>query len=174
MNEAAPAANRLARQSFWQRRMILPITAQLRQGITAEKIAVTIAIGVVLGVFPILGATTLLCAVAGIALKLNQPIIQLVNYFVYPLQLVLLIPFYRAGASLFGREQIPLSIPLLFERFSADSVQFLKDFGMVALLGIAVWCLVAPAGVALLYLLSRPPLRALATRVGGAQDQPTC
>jgi uncharacterized protein (DUF2062 family) len=160
-------------QTFWQRRVILPIVAQLRQGFTPEKIALTIAIGVVLGVFPILGATTLLCAAAGIALKLNQPIIQLVNYFVYPLQLVLLIPFYRAGESIFGREHIPLSIPLLFERFSADVVQFLQDFGMVALLGITVWCLVAPAVVALLYLATRSPLRALGG-VKSADHQPAC
>ena len=173
MSRAAldPAPSRAP--TFWQRRVIMPIVAQLRQGFTPEKIALTIAIGVVLGVFPILGATTLLCAAAGIALKLNQPIIQLVNYFVYPLQLVLLIPFYRAGESLFGREHIPLSISLLFERFSADVLQFLQDFGMIALFGIAAWCLVAPAVVALLYLATRSPLRVLA-QLKTANHRPLC
>ena len=174
MNEAALKANPPRRQTFWHRRLIVPIIAQLRQGITPEKIALTIAIGVTLGVFPILGATTLLCGIAGVALKLNQPIIQLVNYFVYPLQLVLLIPFYRAGESLFGREHIPLSISLLFERFSADLLQFLKDFGIVALLGIAVWSLLAPGTIAVLYLITRAPLRALGARVKPAKDQPPC
>src|SRR5256885_328582 len=69
------------------RRIIAPILAQLRQGITPEKIALTLALGAALGIFPILGASTLLCAIAGIWLRLNQPVIQLTNYLVYPLQL---------------------------------------------------------------------------------------
>jgi uncharacterized protein (DUF2062 family) len=164
----APAAEHavvVSRGSFWQRRVVAPITVQLRQGITAEKIALTVALGLVLGVFPILGSTTLLCALAGFVWQLNQPIIHLVNYVAYPLQLALIIPTYRAGEMLFRQTPVPLSIPLLFERFRADFWQFLKDYGMVALQGIAVWCLLAPFVAAALYFLLRPPLRTLARRV---------
>src|SRR5678815_1310745 len=114
------------RRSFWQRRIVTPIVAQLTQGVTPQKIALTIALGLMLGIFPILGSTTALCALAGIVLKLNQPIIQLVNYLGYPLQLALLIPFYRAGEHLLGRTPIPLSVSLLFDRFGADFWQFLR------------------------------------------------
>ena len=139
--------------------------AQLQQGITPEKIALTIALGTVLGVFPILGSTMILCGLAGLIFKLNQPIIQLVNYFAYPLQLALVIPFYRAGETLFGKAHIPLSVPLLFHRFAADFGQFLRDFGMIAVQGIVVWCLLAPLAAAALYFLTRPPLRVLAARL---------
>src|SRR5258706_253132 len=88
--------------SFWQRRVVIPILNQLKQGITPEKIALTIALGALLSVFPILGATTLLCSLAAFALRLNQPIIQVINYLAYPLQIALLIPFYRAGERLLG------------------------------------------------------------------------
>ena len=152
------------RESFWQRRIVTPIAAQLQQGITPEKIALTIALGFVLGTFPILGSTTLLCGIAALVFRLNQPIIQLVNYFTYPLQLALLIPFYRAGETLFGKAHIPLSIPLLFQRFGADAWQFLKDFGIIAVQGIVVWCILAPALVAALYFTMRPLLRRLARR----------
>ncbi|MFP5305375.1 MAG: DUF2062 domain-containing protein, partial [Gammaproteobacteria bacterium] len=81
------AVERRAFAGFWQRRVVAPIVAQLRQGITPEKIALTLALGAVLGIFPILGSTTLLCAVAGVWLRLNQPVIQIVNYFMYPLQI---------------------------------------------------------------------------------------
>jgi uncharacterized protein (DUF2062 family) len=155
--EAAP------RPSFWQRRFIGPIVAQLRQGITPEKIALTIALGMVLGIFPILGSTTLLCGLAALWLRLNQPVIQLVNYFAYPLQLALIIPLYRAGEMLFRQTPVPLSIPFLFERFQADFGQFLRDFGMIALQGIVVWCLLAPVLVGALYFTLRPPLRRLAS-----------
>jgi uncharacterized protein (DUF2062 family) len=142
--------------------VVNPITAQLRQGITPEKIALSLALGLVLGCFPILGAATLLCTVAGVALGLNQPVIQTVNQAAYPLQLALLIPHYRAGEWLFQTPPVPLSIPLLYERFAADWWQFLRDYGLLALQGIAVWCLLAPAAAAAVYFATRHPLRVLA------------
>ena len=159
--DAAPAV----RPSFWQRRVVGPIVAQLRQGITPEKIALTIALGLVLGIFPILGSTTLLCGLAALWLRLNQPAIQLVNYFAYPLQLALIIPIYRAGEMLFRQPPTPLSIPLMFERFSADFWQFLRDYGMIAVHGIVVWTLLAPLAVTALYFTLRPVLRQMSAVV---------
>ena len=152
------------RESFWKRRVVTPLVAQLKQGVTPEKLALTVALGLVLGIFPILGATTLLCGAAAIALRLNQPVIQLVNYFAYPVQLALIIPIYQAGEKLFENAPIPLSIPLIFERFRADFGQFLRDFGMIAVQGIVVWCILAPVLVAVLYFTMRPLLRKLARR----------
>jgi len=150
------------RQTFWQRRIVAPIVAQLTQGVTPQRIALTIALGLMLGVFPILGSTTVLCGLAAVFLRLNQPIIQLVNYLGYPLQVALLIPFYRAGEHLLGRAPIPLSVPLLFQRFSADFWQFLRDFGMIAVGGILVWLILAPPISALVYFSVLPALRRLA------------
>ncbi len=160
VNPEAPTA----RESFWKRRIVTPIVAQLRQGATPEKLALTVALGFVLGIFPILGSCTLLCGIAAFALRLNQPVIHLVNYLVYPLQLILLIPIYRAGEMLFGKAPIPLSIPLIFERFRADFGQFLRDFGMIAVQGIVVWCIAAPLIIAAIYFSTRPLLRRLARR----------
>jgi uncharacterized protein (DUF2062 family) len=144
---------------WWQRRVVAPILVQLKQGITPEKIALTLALGGVIGIFPILGATTFLCAVVGVWLRLNQPVIQLVNYLVYPVQLALLIPFYRAGERLFGAEPVPIvNVPELIGRFGADPWQFVLDYGRVGLYGIAVWALVAAPLVALAYLALKPAL----------------
>lgn len=160
LRAAAPAP-----ASWWQRRVVTPIVAQLRQGITPEQIALTLALGAVLGIFPILGATTLLCGVAGIWLRLNQPAIQLVNYLVYPAQIALLIPFYRAGERMFGAEPVPIvNVPELMARFGADPWQFLLDYGKVGLYGIAVWALVALPLTALLYALLKPTLVTLSAR----------
>jgi len=162
---AVPPAPALPTASFWQRRVVTPIVNQLKQGITPEKIALTIALGLMLSVFPIVGATTILCAVAAIALRLNQPIIQLINYFAYPLQIALLIPFYRAGERLLGLAPVPLNVPLLIEHFRADAGRFFKDFGLIAVGGVLAWLIVAPLVVAVLYFTARPFLRALAVRV---------
>ena len=155
----------MAESGFFQTRVVAPILAQLKQGITPEKIALTLALGSVLGVFPIIGATTALCALIAWRLKLNQPIIQLINYLMYPVHLLLLLPFYRAGETLFGQPHLPIfSITELAHRFQADPLRFLADFGMVGIYGVVVWCLVAPPTVAALYFLLRGPLRAMSAR----------
>lgn len=152
--------------SFWQRRVIAPIAAQLRQGITPDQISLTLALGAVLGVFPILGSSTLLCGVAAWRLKLNQPVMQTVNYLVYPLQLILLLPFYRAGETLFGQPHVPIfSLTELIARFRDGPVQFLADYGRVGVYGIVVWLLLAPLVALMLYHLLRPSLCALARRL---------
>lgn len=152
--------------TFWQRRVVAPILAQLKQGITPEKIALTIALGFVLGIFPILGACTILCAGAAIWLRLNQPIIQLVNYFVYPLQIVLLIPFYRAGEKLFGAEPVPIAdVADLARRFADGPWQFILDYGRVGFYGIVVWLIVAPLLAAIAYFALKPVLVAAHQRL---------
>lgn len=145
--------------------ILAPIAAQLRQGTTPEKIALTIALGVVIGIFPILGATTVLCGIAAVRLRLNQPIIQSVNYLAYPVQLITLLPFYRAGETLFGLPHLQLSIPMLVQRFRDDTGKFFSDFGMIAVAGIVVWCVVAPLFASALYFGLRSPIRGLATRM---------
>jgi len=164
-----PASGEGAQGSWWQRRVVAPVVAQLRQGITPEQVALTLALGGVLGIFPILGATTLLCGIVGVWLRLNQPLIQLVNYLVYPVQILLLIPFYRAGERLFGADPVPIvNVPDLIARFGADPLRFLVDYGLVGLYGIAVWCLVAPPLAALGYYGLRPALQRLAAITSSA------
>jgi hypothetical protein len=50
---------------FWQERVVALIAAQFTQGFTPQKISLTVTLGLTLGVFPIFGATTTLCALAG-------------------------------------------------------------------------------------------------------------
>lgn len=61
------------RERWWRRWLVAPVVKQLTLGTTPEKIAWTISLGVVLGVFPIMGSTTLVCLLAGWLLRLNQP-----------------------------------------------------------------------------------------------------
>ena len=86
----------------FKKNYIKSVLAQaLYQGLTPRKLALTCAFGVVLGLFPVFGVTTLLCFVAAFLFRLNIPIIQLVNYLIAPLQLILIIPFIQVGIYLF-------------------------------------------------------------------------
>ena len=62
-----------------------------------DTAARSIAAGVFFGLLPILGLPTPLCALAAGVFRLNLPLVQAGNYFVYPLQIALVVPFYRLG-----------------------------------------------------------------------------
>ena len=148
-------------KKFWQERVVALIVAQFTQGFTPQKIALTIALGLNLGVFPILGSTTLLCALAAFCLKLNQPVIQLVNWLAYPLQFMLLLGFVRIGEWLMRAPPVPFSIPELLHKFNESPGKFMHEFGMTGVHGIVAWLLIAPFVAALIYFLLLPPLKKL-------------
>ena len=135
---------------------------QLRQGVTPEKLAWSLALGIGLGCFPVLGATTGLCFLAGVALKLNQPAVQFVNYLSYPAQLLLIIPFMQAGQRLFGKAPLPLTLPQLqAELASLGGWEVIGRYAVASLRGVVVWMLVAPPTMFALRLVLRPALARL-------------
>ena len=149
-------------RTFWQRRVFDPVVAQLTQGITPEKIALTIAVGSTLALFPILGTTTLLCLLVGIVLRLNQPIIQAVNYLCTPIHLPLIWWMVRTGEWLFGEPHRPFRMRLLANLLWEDPVQFLRVFGVTGLHAIVVWAILAPFWALLIYHIMLPLLREMA------------
>jgi uncharacterized protein (DUF2062 family) len=160
--ESADPAGALPPRTFWQRRVLDPIVAQLTQGITPEKIALTIAVGSALALFPILGTTTVLCFLAGIALGLNQPIIQAVNYLCTPIHIPLIFVFVRAGEWLFAAPHHPFRIRLLAKLLWEEPGRFLHEFGATGVHAIVVWAFFAPFWTTLLYYIALPILREIA------------
>jgi uncharacterized protein (DUF2062 family) len=147
--------------------VIDPIAVQLTQGITPEKIALTIAVGSALALFPIFGTTTLLCLLAGIALRLNQPIIQLVNMLCATIHFPLIVCLFRMGHWLFGVPYAhvgPGMIHHMLDTFWEDPTKFFERFGVDAVHAIAAWAVLAPLWVLLLYFFSLPVLREVLRR----------
>jgi uncharacterized protein (DUF2062 family) len=148
-------------KAFLRRRFLEPVLLQFQHGANADKLALSLAMGVALGVFPVLGVTTVLCAVAATWLRLNQVAIQAVNYLVYPLQLALYIPFLRLGARLFGSPPVASSLAQIQAEMRADLGRAIGAYASANLRAIAVWALLAPALMALLHLALRPLLARL-------------
>ena len=160
MSVAPPPERRPAVERAWRRTVDIVVT-QLHQGVTADKIALTLAIGLILGLFPIFGTTSALCVLAALWLKLNQPIIQLVNWFAAPLQLPGIYLFARIGERLTRSPPVPFSITGLVQQFRASPWQFLQQFGSTGLRAVLAWLLIAPVIAALVYVALRPALRRL-------------
>ena len=161
---SAGAANDEAPRGWWRRWIVQPVINQLTRGIAPKKLAWTIALAVVLGIFPIMGTTTVICLAAGWALQLNQPILLAFKSLVYPLHLALILVFIHVGQRLHGAAPLLLDIPELLVRFRTDPLQFARDFGLAAWHGVVAWLLVAPALAVTVRLALLPVLERAAAR----------
>ena len=146
-------------RAFLRRRLVDPVIALLKQGLAPETVALSLALGATLGLFPVLGATTALCVAAGVTLRLNHPALQIANYAVSPLQLPLVLVFVRLGEWFTGATPMPFSITRLLAFFREDPLAFFQRFGGTGLHGILGWLAVAPVVGGLLYLGLVPVLR---------------
>jgi uncharacterized protein (DUF2062 family) len=153
-------------REFLQRRLVQPLLQLLRMGITPEKIALSLAFGLVLGTFPVLGSTTILCTLAVFLLGLNFPAIQIVNYFVYPLQLALLVPLLRAGRILFRAAPLPFKLADILAMIRTSPGSAIRVLWIATLHAIVTWLIAAVPMILLLNAMMRPAVRRLASGLG--------
>lgn len=132
-------------------RLIAPFIELLRQGMSPEKIALTIALGIMLGVTPVLGSTTLLCTLTALALRLNLPAIQLVNAVVYPLQIILIIPFFKLGAFVFHTSATAISLKGIEAMIHTGIWNAIGALWILTIHALVVWGALGAIMTALLY-----------------------
>jgi uncharacterized protein (DUF2062 family) len=138
-----------------------PIVAQLTQGITPEKIALTVAVGSAFALFPILGTTTLLCFLIALALKLNQPITQLINQACWPIHVPAIYFCVRLGEAIFGVQKTHFNLWKMNHLFWNEPARFFHDFGATALYATVAWAVLAPFYIAAVYYVSLPIMRSV-------------
>jgi uncharacterized protein (DUF2062 family) len=137
-------------------RWLAPFVDLLRQGMSPEKIALTIALGFMLGVTPVLGSTTILCTLAAFAFRLNLPAIQLVNGVVYPLQLILLIPLYKMGAWIFRANASVISMQGVLSILRAGMWSAIQSLWVVTMHALVAWLALGFVTTAVLYVVLVP------------------
>jgi hypothetical protein len=142
-----------------KRKIVNPVLDLLRQGIAPEKIALTIALGVTLGVTPVLGSTSLLCFLAAVLLRLNLPAIQLVNYCVYPLQFLLLMPFIRAGEWMFAAPPVRITLGEILGLIREDVWNAIATLWTSTMHALAAWLVLGSVASLVIYALLTPLLK---------------
>ena len=140
------------------RKTLDAVKGLLRQGTSPVEIARAVALAAVIGVFPILGSTTLLCAGAAAALRLNLPLMQLVNWVIYPLQLALLIPLMSLGTRFFGTGPLP-TLSELMKLVASEPMRAIQLFWPAGLSAVGAWLVLAPIAAIAIYAAVLFPLR---------------
>lgn len=144
---------------YFQRKVLDPVLDLLRQEAEPEKIALSMAWGAVLGIFPVLGISTFLCAGAAVVFRLNMAAIQLANWLACPLQIVLLVPFIMLGGHLFGAPAAAGDTEIVMGLFRADLAGVLGYAGEQVFRAVLVWLLAVPVMVPLLNRILTSVLR---------------
>lgn len=159
-------------RAFFRKRIVDPIVALLKQGITPERIALSLACGTIIGIFPVFGTTTFLCTAAALALRLNLVAVHAVHFLMTPVQLLLIIPFARVGEMLMHAPKQPLSIAAgkaLLSHGAFHAVTLLWTAIVHAVIG---WLALGPLALYLLYRLLRPVLTRAAERMARRSQTP--
>ena len=158
-------------KQFLHEKIGQPILNLLKQGISPEKMSLSITFGALIGILPILGATTLICAAIAVALRLNLPAIQLFNYLVYPLQIFLLIPFISLGAFIFQVDLPPLTVEELRALFQQDFWGAVASFFETILYAVAAWLIVCAPLFAGIYAVLAAALKRFGPVTGNGVSQ---
>lgn len=141
--------------SLLQRRIVQPLRQMLLGGITPRQLALSMAIGAVIGIFPVLGTTTALCALAAIILRLNLPAIQLVNYLMYPIQLALLLPLIRAGQWILRSKRTTMTLQQIVATAKSSPGVAFHQLWRLLLAGMVAWAVFAAVITPLLFYVFR-------------------
>jgi|UniRef100_UPI00404B0C72 uncharacterized protein (DUF2062 family) len=161
-----------AGRGFWQKRLRDPLVGFLARGITPVALSRAIAVAVVCGVFPFLGATTLLTLGAGMTLRLNQPVMQTINYLLSPVQLLMIPVFVQLGAWILGANTASFSIAAMLEFAREGSIgDFVAQFWQAGVYAFVGWLVTAPLILAVGLLVAAPVIDRLAANRTKPEEQ---
>jgi uncharacterized protein (DUF2062 family) len=134
-------------------------------GATPETLAWSIAAGLLIGINPLLGSTTLFCLAITFLFRLNIIAAQIANHAAFPLELALVIPFIRLGSRVFHTAPMPLSAHLFLSEARTTPVTLTRQLWLWEWHAFTVWLGLAIIAAPLLALALTPLLRHLLTRI---------
>ncbi|KAM0019340.1 hypothetical protein Hdeb2414_s0026g00684341 [Helianthus debilis subsp. tardiflorus] len=132
-------------------------------GAQPKELALSAALGITLGVFPIVGVTFFLCvlAITMLGTAVNAPTVMLANFLATPIELSLIIVFLRFGEFITGGAHFPLTADALKKVLTGKASKEILLSIVHALLG---WLVLAPFILGLLYIVLVPCFTMLVRR----------
>lgn len=151
--------------SWLYRRSVLPILALLRMGATPRSLAWSIAAGLLIGINPLVGTTTVLCLAAAFLFRLNLVASQIANHAMFPVELGLVIPFVRLGSRVFHTAEMPLSPRVFLHAVRTAPLALTRQIWLWEWHAFVLWAAMSVVAAPAIALALTPVLRRLLTRV---------
>eukprot|EP00249_Psilotum_nudum_P007031 c20258_g1_i1 orf=141-701(+) len=156
----------VARPLAWCRsRIVDPCLLILKRGTEPKQLAVSAALGITIGIFPICGVTVFICGFVATVLGPNchTPTLMLSNFVATPLELSMIVPFLRIGEWIVSGEHFEFSPDALKEIVTGRGSLDLLLGIFHAILG---WTVTAPLIFGSLYTIFHPIFRYSIRKLG--------
>lgn len=96
-------------REFLRCHVLRPLLRLLRGGVTPRRLAWSLALGMMVGINPTVGITTVLLILIAWIFRLSQAASQLGMHAMAPLHVLLFLPFMQAGVYLFHTRKLPIT-----------------------------------------------------------------
>jgi uncharacterized protein (DUF2062 family) len=148
----------------WFRCHVLrPLLRVLRGGVTPRRLAWSLALGMVVGVNPSVGLTTLFVVLVAWVFGLSKLASLIGTHVVAPLHLLLFIPFIEIGVHLFHTRKLPMDRRQL-EHLSHHPLRLFHEIWRWEWHALIVWGVLAALAMPLLAMYLRRALVMLMRR----------
>ncbi len=140
--------------STFKNRILIPFRLVPKEGLPPGKLAFSVMLGIICGIFPVIGTTTLLSLLLTMLFRKNLLIVQSVQWLMAPIQILIIIPFIHFGAYLLNHQAMPVNLAQIQLAFRPGILPGIKTIGIFHLYGILTWfILVIPVGILSYYIL---------------------
>lgn len=142
----------------WFRCHVLrPLLRLLRGGLTPRRLAWSLAFGMVVGINPSVGLTTVVVVLLAWIFGLSKIASLIGTHVVAPLHLLLFIPFIQLGVHLFHTRKLPITRKQL-EHLSHHPLRLIRDIWQWEWHALVIWGVVAALTMPLLAMYLRRAL----------------
>jgi uncharacterized protein (DUF2062 family) len=129
------------------------ITALFKQGLTPIELTQSIIVSGLISTIPILGVSTFLLTALSLKRKLNLPIMIAQSYLLWPIQVIMIIPFINIGEFIFSVPKTNHSAQEIIASFQNSFFATLSHLSFELLCGFGGWLLTAVPFSVGVYLL---------------------
>jgi len=138
---------------------LIPFRLVSRKGLTAESLAFSITIGIISGLFPVIGATTLISVLLTLLFRQNILVVQSVQWILGLLQVMLIIPFMKLGAVILNQQAVHINMHQINLAFQTGFFSGIRTIGVFQLYAILTWIILAIPASAISYFAIKTLIR---------------
>ncbi len=134
-------------------KILIPLRIIPKEGLSDNKLALSITLGIISGMFPVIGGTTAVSLILLAAFRQNLATVQAMNWIMSPFQLLSIIPFMRLGSWILQRSPVRITLHQIIQAFEPGIWSGLKNLGILHIYAVLAWLLIAlPAGLVLNFI----------------------
>lgn len=142
------------KQKLLAHKYVKRVITYFRKDISPASLARNLTIGILISISPFIGLTTATLALAAGLFRLNFPFILALSYVVYPLQLLLVVPFIRLGEIILNKDHMGMTLSSIKALFDEGFVFALKELWQANICGFTSWFILSiPIGFGMYALL---------------------